>query len=209
MEPALCEHGDHPKQITFTRFGSIATGLPSMNAAIAQIPSPHEVTPEIACERDELVRRVASSSTFEKSARLRAFFLHVCHCALDNKPEEATEQQIGIRVYGRKPGYNPNEDNIVRSQARVLRTKLEHYFANEGKHEAVVISIPKGRYLPAFETRSEQPAAPAAVPAALSAKTPPLKRVLLGLGILLGVLVVWFGHMITVGKPSAARSATP
>ena len=209
MEPALCEHGDHPKQITFTRFGSIATGLPPMNAAIAQIPSPHEVTPEIACERDELVRRVASSSTFEKSARLRAFFLHVCHCALDNKPEEATEQQIGIRVYGRKPGYNPNEDNIVRSQARVLRTKLEHYFANEGKHEAVVISIPKGRYLPAFETRSEQPAAPAAVPAALSAKTPPLKRVLLGLGILLGVLVVWFGHMITVGKPSAARSATP
>src|SRR5690348_5247947 len=141
-----------------------------MNAAIAPIPSSHGVPPEIACEREELVRRVASSSTFEKSARLRTFFLDVCHCALDHKPEEAIEQQIGIRVYGRQPGYNPNEDNIVRSQARVLRTKLEHYFANEGKHEAVVITLPKGRYLPAFEARAEKPITPAAVPAALSAK---------------------------------------
>ena len=108
-----------------------------------------------AAEREELVHRVASSSTFERSPRLRAFFLHVCRCALDNKPEGATEQQVGICVYDRPPGYNPNEDNIVRSQARLLRLKLEHHFANEGKDEPIMITIPKGRYLPAFETRSE------------------------------------------------------
>ena len=79
------------------------------------------------------MRRVASSVTFEKSPRLRAFFLHVCRCARENKSEEATEPQIAIYVYGRQPGYNPNEDNIVRSQARMLRMKLEHHFANEGK----------------------------------------------------------------------------
>ena len=56
-------------------------------------------------------------------------------------------------MYDRPPGYNPNEDNIVRSQARLLRLKLEHHFANEGKDEAIMITIPKGRYLPAFETR--------------------------------------------------------
>ena len=109
---------------------------------------------EAATSREGLVSRVASSVTFEKSPRLRAFFLHVCRCALADKPEEATEQQIGIKVYERPPGYNPNEDNIVRSQARVLRLKLEHHFANEGKHEPVVITIPKGQYLPTFETRA-------------------------------------------------------
>jgi hypothetical protein len=46
--------------------------------------------------------------------------LHVCRCALGNKPEGVTEQQVGICVYDRPPGYNPNEDNIVRSQARLL-----------------------------------------------------------------------------------------
>ena len=178
-----------------------------MNAAIAQVPSPHGIPPEIACEREELVRRVASSSTFEKSARLRTFFLHVCHCALDNKPEEATEQQIGIRVYGRQPGYNPNEDNIVRSQARVLRTKLEHYFANEGKHEAIVVTIPKGRYLPAFEARVEQPA-PTPIAQTASESTPLLKRILPAMAILLGVLAVWFGYRLMGRKPSPMTSGS-
>lgn len=93
---------------------------------------------EAVANRQGLVSRVASSVTFEKSPRLRAFFLHVCRCAFEEKPEEATEQQIGINVYERPPGYNPNEDNIVRSQARVLRLKLEHHFANEGKNESAI-----------------------------------------------------------------------
>ena len=117
-------------------------------------PTHLKKTPTEAAEsRNGLVNRVASSVTFEKSPRLRAFLLHVCRCALEDKPEEATEQQIGINVYERPPGYNPNEDNIVRSQARVLRLKLEHHFANEGKNESTVITIPKGQYLPTFEAR--------------------------------------------------------
>ena len=131
--------------------------LIQMGLADVPVPRYKEPPAEAAVEREELVHRVASSSTFERSPRLRAFFLHVCRCALDNKPEGATEQQVGICVYDRPPGYNPNEDNIVRSQARLLRLKLEHHFANEGKDEAIVITIPKGRYLPVFETRSEQP----------------------------------------------------
>ena len=106
-----------------------------MGLADVQAPGCKEGSLEPAVEREGLVRRVASSTTFEKSPRLRAFFLHVCRCALDNKPEAATEQQVGICVYDRPPGYNPNEDNIVRSQARLLRLKLEHHFANEGKDE--------------------------------------------------------------------------
>lgn len=118
-------------------------------AATNQRKSPTEG----AGSRRELVDRVASSVTFEKSPRLRAFLLHVCRCAIEEKPEEATEYQIGINVYERPAGYNPNEDNIVRSQARVLRMKLEHHFANEGKDESIIITIPKGQYLPIFETR--------------------------------------------------------
>ena len=75
----------------------------------AKEPAPRckDARAEAAEEREELVRRVVSSSTFERSFRLRAFFLHVCRCALDNTPERATEQQVGITVYDRAPGYNP------------------------------------------------------------------------------------------------------
>jgi hypothetical protein len=173
--------------------------------------------------RDDLVRRVASSSTFQKSPRLRAFFLHVCRCALENQPEAATEQQVGIHVFGRPPGYNPNEDNIVRSQARLLRLKLEHHFAHEGRDEPVIITIPKGRYLPVFEQRVEESAelaAPAAAPAAsapvavhIESKHPWLWLVLTVAGVALAVVIaavrngnirLWSGPSARPSLPSAS-----
>src|ERR1035438_2924589 len=151
-------------------------------------------TPEAAAEREELVRRVASSSTFERSPRLRAFFLHVCRCALDNKPEAATEQQVGICVYDRPPGYNPNDDNIVRSQARLMRLKLEHHFANEGKDEPFVITIPKGRYLPVFETRFEKPVTPHGGHQPKQGRTRRLLQILVAVGVVFGLEVVWLAY---------------
>ena len=118
------------------------------------------------------MRRVASSSTFEKSPRLRAFFLHVCRCALDNKPEAATEQQIGIYVYDRPPGYNPNEDNIVRSQARLLRMKLEHHFANEGKDEADRHHHPERQVSTRLRDSFRRAGAPACSPARAGQASP-------------------------------------
>ncbi len=148
------------------------------------------------------MRRVASSSTFERSPRLRAFFLHVCRCALDNKPEAATEQQVGICVYDRPPGYNPNEDNIVRSQARLLRMKLEHHFANEGKDEAIVITIPKGRYLPVFEARLEEPAILRDVAPPEHGESRRLVQTLAAVAVLLGLVIIWLGYLLY--KPPAA-----
>jgi hypothetical protein len=104
-------------------------------------------------DRKELVERLASSVVFQRAHRLRAFFLYVSRCALENRPDEATEQQIGVHVFEREPGYNPNDDNIVRAQARLLRMKLEHYFAHEGKDDPYLITIPKGQYLPTFEPK--------------------------------------------------------
>jgi hypothetical protein len=179
----------------------------SMNSVVLTIPDSREPLPESFGEREELVRRVASSVTFEKSPRLRAFFLHVSRCALENKPEEATEQQIGIHVYGRSPGYNPNEDNIVRSQARVLRMKLEHHFANEGKRESTVITVPKGRYLPVFESRREEPEVRHVLPVPAQENTRRLKQLAPGAVVLLVTLVVWFGFRLL--EPKSPPSSVP
>ena len=167
-------------------------GLPDV-----PVPRYNDTPADAAVEREELVRRVASSSALERAPRLKAFFLHVCRCALDNKPEAATEHQVGISAYDRPPGYNPNEDNIVRSQARLLRMKLEHYFANEGKGEAIVITIPKGRYLPVFEPRSEEPVTS---PAPVQGKPRRLLQVLIGSAVLFGLLIAWLGYLLFPSK---------
>jgi len=167
-----------------------------MSLGIVTITRPETAPAEKAREKKELMRRVADSVTFEKSPRLRAFFLHVCHCAIENKPEEATEQQIGIYVYGRTPGYNPNDDNIVRSQARMLRMKLEHHFANEGKDEPIVITIPKGQYLPAFEMRFVEPQAPSSISAPEAPKKRPVRWVLAIVACFAGIAAIWLGYWL-------------
>jgi len=100
--------------------------------------------------RWELVQRVIESPHLIGSARLRDFLLHVTACAIRETPEDATEQQIGIQVFQRSPGFNSSEDSIVRSQARLLRLKLSAYFNAEGASEPLIIEIPKGHYLPVF-----------------------------------------------------------
>ena len=171
-----------------------------MSLEVVTVMHPKKAPAEFDRQREELVHRVASSVTFEKSPRLRAFFLHVCRCAIEDKSEEATEQQIGIFVYGRRPSYNPNDDNIVRSQARVLRMKLEHHFINEGKDEPVIITIPKGQYLPIFENRHIEPPPPQAPLPILVAPLEPEPRqssnkVLAGAIVLLALVVAVLGYM--------------
>jgi hypothetical protein len=105
-------------------------------------------------QRWALVERVAESQHLKSSARLCQFLFYVAECAIRQAPEEATEQQIGIRVFGRPPGYNSSEDSIVRTHARLLRQKLEAYFAQEGLTEETIIEVPKGHYLPVFRQRN-------------------------------------------------------
>ncbi len=178
-----------------------------MNSGVVLVPRSKEAPAEAAEQRDELVRRVASSNALEKSPRLQAFFLYVCRCALENKPDEVTEQQIGINVYGRQPDYNPNEDNIVRSQARLLRLKLEHHFAHEGKHEPVVINIPKGHYLPVFETRAQEPVISPALSLPAEGKARRWRQILVGAAVLFGLIVVWLGFRWFQSRSSIVPSS--
>lgn len=101
--------------------------------------------------RWQLAQRIAASSSFARSSLLSKFLLYVCDRALSGKTEEITEHQIGVHVFGRRPGYNPSEDNIVRNYARQLRQRLDHYFEVEGKQEELRLSIPRGKYVPHFE----------------------------------------------------------
>lgn len=201
----------HAKRFTRAQ-NAVRTGqdfvLNQMSLEAVSVLYPKKSPPKSYGQLEELVRRVAASETFEKSPRLRAFFLHVCRCALEDKSEEATEQQIGIYVYGRSPGYNPNEDNIVRSQARVLRMKLEHHFANEGRDEPYVITIPKGRYLPVFQPRVVAPPLRPEILVQPERKRRHIPWVWIGVAALLAVTAAAIGYRWRQSKPTVSSVAS-
>jgi hypothetical protein len=74
---------------------------------------------------------------------------------LEDPTGKITEQQIGVRVFGRPSRYKPIEDHIVRNYARQLRRRLTEYFEREGASEALRIYIPVGGYVPVFVPASD------------------------------------------------------
>jgi hypothetical protein len=103
-----------------------------------------------------VLQRVLESSAFARSSKLKSFLIYVTERALAGRTEEITEQQIGVAVFGRRGDYSPGEDSIVRSQARLLRAKLDLYFEGDGSIEPLRIVIPKGSYIPLFERRKSE-----------------------------------------------------
>ncbi len=120
---------------------------------------------------EEEVKRVLSSDAFTKAPRLCSFLLYVCENSLEGRADELTEQQIGIHVFGRSPGFNSGEDTIVRGTARHLRSRLELYYQEAGKDDPIRINIPKGGYVASFQLIAE-PAPAVSHPAADHAGQP-------------------------------------
>jgi hypothetical protein len=106
-------------------------------------------------EEWRLAQRITESRGFRKSELLKRFLLEVSELALVGRAQEITEQRLGVCIFGRPEGYDPGEDNIVRSYARTLRKRLEAYFAEEGVHEPLRLTIPRGGYVPVFEAVPE------------------------------------------------------
>ena len=120
-----------------------------MPRRVAALPI-HDV---IKTEKRELVQRIVSSRAFTTSPALRAFLLYVAEHGIEGQWDDIKEQQIGVHVLGRRGDYDPSQDNIVRVRARQLRQRLEEYFSGEGQTEPIVLTIPKGGYIPVFGPR--------------------------------------------------------
>jgi TolB-like protein/Tfp pilus assembly protein PilF len=101
--------------------------------------------------REEL-SRILQSSIFAQSDRLGRFLRFTIESALAGKADELKEYVIGTEVYDRKHSFRPNEDSIVRSEARRLRSKLKEYYESDGKDDPIFIYFRTGSYVPVFRS---------------------------------------------------------
>lgn len=136
-------------------------------------PGPGALSASEDDERWQLVTRIASSTPFRKSPRIRQFLLFVAERALTGRSEEITEYEIGWKVFERGQNYNPSDDSIVRTAARQLRAKVKEYFDSEGVNETWTLEIPKGGYVPVFTRREAEPVRLPISPAPEPAAPPP------------------------------------
>ena len=82
---------------------------------------------------------------------LQQLLRYLAQKAFDPGAEALKEYTIGVEALSRPLDFDPKVDPIVRVQIHRLRQKLKEFYDSDGRHDAVVIEIPKGQYLPIFE----------------------------------------------------------
>jgi hypothetical protein len=113
-----------------------------------QRPERQERVPDAAV-RSEL-ENVLASDLFSRSERLSAFLRFVVDETLNGRGDVLKEAVLAHRLYGKDADFDGASSPIVRVDARRLRDKLREYYAG-ATADPVVISLPKGSYVPAFE----------------------------------------------------------
>src|ERR1700704_5185145 len=108
--------------------------------------------------------RILASRTLAGSDQLKRLMRLTVERTINGQSDLLKEYNLGLEVFHRPPDYDPKVDPIVRVQARRLRSKLDEYYATEGSADSLVIHIPKGAYVPAFNYRSTDVPQPAATP---------------------------------------------
>ncbi len=99
--------------------------------------------------------KVVSSAPFADSQRMARFLTFVVDETLKGCADQLKENVIGTNVFDRPPAYDTRLDPIVRVEARRLRSKLCAYYERDGRSDALVFELPKGRYSPVIRARGE------------------------------------------------------
>ena len=158
------------------------------------------------------IERILSSRGFFGSDPMRQMLLYLASKSVEHPGEGVKEFELATSALGKGDDYDPRTDSAVRVVASRLRAKLTEYYAQDGAHDPVVVSIPKGAYLLSSACRpAEHPETlPADVPSLQPSAAKGTRRLFLGAGAsgLAGLLAGYYaGRRSELPVvPSASRS---
>ena len=136
-------------------------------AATAPVDAPGEA--DIRAE----LQRVLMSADFDVPERARKFLSYVVEEALAGRAERIKAYSIATEVFGRDASFDAQGDPVVRIEAGRIRRALERYFLTSGQDDPIVLTMPKGGYVPIFTRRDQPFAEPETAPAVEQAAPPP------------------------------------
>jgi len=103
------------------------------------------------CTQEEVLAAlgaILATGEFSRSESLSRLLEHVVTSALAGHEDELKEYNLGVQVFRRGRDFDPRLDNIVRVQARKLRSRLAEYYATP--RSGVRIEMTPGSYVPVF-----------------------------------------------------------
>jgi serine/threonine-protein kinase len=141
------------------------------------------------------LEKILSSSTFTGAERSKTLLKFLVEHTVKDRADHLKEYTIGAEALGKGDSFDPRTDPIVRAEASRLRGRLERYYAVEGQADSVAVVLPKGSYVPRFESRTAAERTGTALSEAASARSAWRGRLAwLALGAAAGATVaaIWF-----------------
>jgi Tol biopolymer transport system component len=102
----------------------------------------------------EHLERVLRSEVFRSASRSSKLLRFLVEETVNGRADRLKDYTLGAEALGRGDNFDPRTDPIARVEASRLRSRLELYYATEGASDPVVITLPKGGYVPRFDYRS-------------------------------------------------------
>ncbi|MBK8176078.1 MAG: hypothetical protein IPK66_12690 [Rhodospirillales bacterium] len=127
---------------------AIASSAPE-EAGVPVQPPPDEVRAQI--------RRILGDPALQASPARRELLRFIVEETLAGRADQLKGFAIALAVFGRSDDFAPQSDPVVRVEARRLRRDLHSCYDTAGKRDPVVISIPKGGYVPHFACQDSDP----------------------------------------------------
>lgn len=118
-------------------------------------------TTTISPERiNQQLGKILATENFQHSAALSRFLSFIVKETLAGEDAKLKEYTIAVKVLSREADFNPQKSPIVRIHAGRLRRALSEYYETEGNNDEVLITIPKGSYVPQFSSKQSMLAEP-------------------------------------------------
>lgn len=168
------------------------------------------------------VERIVHSEQFRSSEVLRRLLTFLSEKSIAGEADNLKEYVVAIDGLGKSSTYDPQHNSAVRIQMGRLRQRLAEYYRTEGKHDPMIVDLPKGRFRLTFEQRSSiansaedtslaQPATASSTPLHAASAAPKPLFFRLGLGVLVVALLLGLGYLLgrtsVQQQTSASRSS--
>lgn len=134
-------------RLTFQSFNTLENRLIDTSNDAAAFETQHRKAVS------EQLEKVLATKEFAHAERLARFLRYVVERSLEQTPIPPKEYEVALAVFDRGDSFDSRLDSIVRVQAGRLRSKLNGYYLNGGREDAVVIEIPRGGYSASIRTR--------------------------------------------------------
>src|ERR1051326_4602180 len=135
----------------------------------------------------EQLSRILASPVFQGAERSSALLRYLVERSASGDTARIKEFTVGTEALGKGASYDPRTDPVVRAEALRLRNRLEKYYAEQGKNDALLITLPKGTYVAQFQIRSQSSVAQAITG---RGRTLPTRPIWLTLGIAVALSLV-------------------